>query len=100
VCDEADRRLEAERVAAAAARVALSPDDLEEERQFEERQNAFLSRIGHFRAPRRTRAGVPREITDEAMIEFLALLGPDLGDQGEESSAGSRETRPRGSTLR
>ncbi|HEY1700421.1 MAG TPA: winged helix-turn-helix domain-containing protein [Trebonia sp.] len=83
VCDEADRRLEAERVAAAAARAALSPDDLEEERQFEERQNAFLSRIGHFRAPRRTRAGVPREITDEAMIEFLALLGPDLGDQGE-----------------
>jgi len=83
VCTAADRRLEAEREAAAAARTALSPEELEEERQFEERQNAFLSRMGHSRAPRRARAEVPREITDEAMIEFLALLGPDLGDQGE-----------------
>lgn len=82
-CAAADRRLETEHEAAAAARAALSPEEIEEERQFEERQNAFLSRIGHSRARRRALPEVPREITDEAMIEFLALLGPDLGDQGE-----------------
>ena len=84
ICADADRHLEAQREAAAAARAALSPAELERERQSEERQNAFLSRIGHSRASRRAHAQVPREITDEAMVEFLALLGPDLGDQGEE----------------
>jgi hypothetical protein len=82
-CAAADRRLEAEHEAASAARAALSPEEIEEECQFEEHQNAFLARIGHSRARRRARSEVPREITDEAMVEFLALLGPDLGDQGE-----------------
>ncbi|HUZ53141.1 MAG TPA: hypothetical protein VMU94_11510, partial [Streptosporangiaceae bacterium] len=68
---------------ASAARAALPPEEIEEERQFEERQNALLARLGHSRARRRARSEVPREITDEAMVEFLALLGPDLGDQGE-----------------
>jgi len=83
VCTAADRRLEAEHVAASATRAALPPEEIEEERQFEERQNALLARLGHSRARRRARSEVPREITDEAMVEFLALLGPDLGDQGE-----------------
>jgi hypothetical protein len=82
-CAAADRRLEAEHEAASAARAALSPEEIAEERQFEERQSAFIARIGYSRARRRARSEVPREITDEAMVEFLALLGPDLGDQGE-----------------
>jgi len=39
---------------------------------------------GYPHARRRVRSEVPREITDEVMVEFLAFLGPDLGDQGEE----------------
>ena len=82
-CAAADRRLASEREAAAAARAALSAEEIEEERRHEERQRALLSKIGYPHARRRVRSEVPREITDDAMVEFLALLGPDLGDQGE-----------------
>ena len=81
-CAAADHRLESERAATATARTAFPPEEIKE-RRYEARQGALLSGIGYPRARRRARSEVPREITHEAMVEFLALLGPDLGDQGE-----------------
>lgn len=85
VCAAADGRLQAERDAAAAARAACSAAEIEEERKFRVRNRALLSGpIGYPRSRRRRRRPqVPHEITDEAMIELLALAGPDLGDEGE-----------------
>ena len=44
----------------------------------------FAAEIGYPRTRHRERPEIPHEITDDMMVEFLALLGPDLGDQGEE----------------
>jgi hypothetical protein len=84
-CAAADSRLQAERKAATAARAARSAAEIEEERKFRERNRALLGGpIGYPRSRRRKRRPqVPDEITNEAMIELLALVGPDLGDQGE-----------------
>jgi len=82
-CAAADSRLRAEQEAAAAARAARSPEEVEEERKFRERHRALFGEIGYPRTRRRARPEVPREITDDAMVELLALLGPDLGDDGE-----------------
>jgi hypothetical protein len=84
-CAAADSRLQAERDAAAAARAARSAAEIEEERKFAERHRALLGGpIGYPRGrPRKPRPQVPDEILDEAMIELLALAGPDLGDEGE-----------------
>ena len=85
VCSAADRRLQAEQEAAAAARAARSPEEIEEERSFMARHRSlFAAEIGYPRTRRRERTEIPHEITDEVMVEFLALLGPDLADQGEE----------------
>ena len=71
--------------AAAAARAARSPEEIEEERKFMDRHRGlFAAEIGYPRTRHRARPEIPREITDEVMVELLALLGPDLGDQGEE----------------
>ena len=84
-CAAADRRLQAEQEAAAAARAARSPEEIEEERRFMDRHRSlFAAEIGYPRTRHRERPEIPHEITDEVMVEFLALLGPDLGDQGEE----------------
>lgn len=84
-CAAADSRQQTEREAAAAARAARSAAEIAEEREFRERHRHLLSGpIGYPRSRRRRRRPqIPREITDEAMIELLALVGPDLGDQGE-----------------
>ena len=39
----------------------------------------LVRRRNHTRQPR----NVPWELKDEVVVEFLALLGPDLGDEGE-----------------
>ena len=85
VCAAADSRLRAEREAAAAARAARSAEEIEEERKLRERHRGLLTApVGYPRSRRRKRRPqIPREITDDAMIELLALVGPDLGDQGE-----------------
>ncbi len=82
-CAAADRRLEEERAAAAAERAARSPKQIEQEQQFMERNRLLFTEIGYPRSRRRQRPEVPREITDENVVELLALLGPDLGDGGE-----------------
>ena len=48
-----------------------------------ERNRALFTEIGYSNNRRRQRPEVPREVKDEIVVELLALLGPDLGDDGE-----------------
>ena len=84
-CAEGDRRLTEERDAAEAARAARTPEEIERERQFMEEHSVLFSEIGYDgQIPRRKRRNeLSREITDDVVVELLALLGPDLGDDGE-----------------
>ena len=84
-CAEGDRRLTEERDAAEAARAARTPEQIERQRRFMEEHSDLFSEIGYGgQTPRRKqRDKLPREITDEVVVELLALLGPDLGDDGE-----------------
>jgi DNA-binding transcriptional ArsR family regulator len=83
-CAAADLRLQQERDAAAAARATRTAEEIEEERQFRERHNLLFTEIGYPRSrPRRTRQEVPQEMTAEIVVELFALLGPDLGEDGE-----------------
>ncbi|WP_026555688.1 NACHT domain-containing protein [Arthrobacter sp. 35W] len=82
-CATADQREQEEQTAAAAARTARTPEDVERERE-RAAQSTLFREIGYPHSRRRRRRDLPREITDEVMVEFLALLGPDMGDEGEE----------------
>ncbi|MEI2653597.1 MAG: hypothetical protein V9G12_15880 [Microthrixaceae bacterium] len=82
-CDAGDARLVREREGAAARRAARTPEEIEEERERVERNHALFTAIGHGGRERRQRPEVPQEITDDTVLELLALLGPDLGDDGE-----------------
>lgn len=82
-CAAADRRLSDEQAAAAAAKAALSPEEAEAERQSLEKRRLLFMGDSRRRERRRRRLELPREITDELMVELLALLGPDLGEDGE-----------------
>lgn len=79
----ADRRLQEEREAAAAARAARSAEEVEAERKFMESHKTLFTEIGWPHSRRRQRTEVPHEIADEIVVELLALLGPDLGEDGE-----------------
>lgn len=83
-CAAGDRRLDEERKAAAAARAARTPEEIEQERRFEELHPELFTEIGYGGRHRRQRPEVPSEYEDEVFLELLALLGPDLGDSGEE----------------
>ena len=48
-----------------------------------ERYSVLFSEIGYGGRRRRQRPEVPREVRDEVVLELLALLGPDLGEDGE-----------------
>ena len=82
-CAAADRRHAKEREAADAARAARTPEEIEQERQFLEKHSVLFSEIGYRGRRPRQRPEVPREIKDKDVLELLALLGPDLGDDGE-----------------
>ncbi len=82
-CAAADRRFQSERVAAAAARAARSAEEIAKEARFLESHRDLFTEFGYPRSRRRPDRELPREITDEIMVELLALLGPDLGDEGE-----------------
>ncbi|MFD5013747.1 hypothetical protein [Streptomyces chartreusis] len=82
-CATADRRLNDDQAAAAAAKAAMSPEEAEAERQHLERQRLLFGADSRKRDRRRRRLELPREITDELMVELLALLGPELGEDGE-----------------
>lgn len=79
-CAEADRRLAEEQKAAEAARI---PEQIDQERRIMESNSRFLSEISGDGPSRRQRAELADEITDEIVVELLALLGPDLGYEGE-----------------
>src|SRR5262249_52966007 len=69
--------------AAAAALAARSPEEIEQERRFMERNRLLFTEIGYPHSRQRQLPEVPREIRDEIVVELLALLGPDLGVNGE-----------------
>lgn len=72
-CAAGDRRLDEKKKAAAVANNTLTPDEIE--------FDPFVE-IG-YGGRRRKRPEIPREYTDRVFLELLALLGPDLGDEGE-----------------
>ena len=80
---EGDRRLREQQKAEEAARAARTPEDIEREREFMESHQAFSLGIGYGGRRRRQRPEVPRVCRDEVFLELLALLGPDLGDEGK-----------------
>ena len=82
-CSVAERRAAEERTAAVAARAARTPADLAEERQREERHRWLMSEIGSGGRRRRQRPEIAPEITNKIVIELLALLGSDIGEDGE-----------------
>ena len=81
-CAAGDRRLVEQREAAAAASAARTPEDIERMRRIAESHPELFSEIGHGGCRRRQRPDVPGECRDEVFLEILALLGPDLGDDG------------------
>ncbi len=82
-CAEADRRRAEEQAAIAEALAARTPEEIEKDRRRSERLKALVSTIDYARHRRRQRPVLPREITDKTVVELLALLGPDLADDGE-----------------
>ncbi|MET3567968.1 hypothetical protein ABIC47_003482 [Leifsonia sp. 563] len=75
---------EAEEVAQAAreALAARSPEQIAE-RDARTRRIPAISSGSRERRRRAGRLHLPRELTDDAIVEQLGLLGPDLGDTGE-----------------
>ena len=82
-CSAAERRVAEERKSAVAARAARTPEDWAEERRREERHQYFMSEIGSGGRRRRQRPEIPPDITDKVVVELLALLGLDTGEDGE-----------------
>ena len=82
-CRAADIRLAEQRKAQAAARAARTPEQVERERRLLEDHRDLFSEVGYGGRRRRERPEVPMECRDEIFLELLALLGPDLGDDGE-----------------
>ena len=81
---EGDRWLREQESAEEAARAARTPEDIERERRFMESNRDLFEPTGYGGRQRRQRPKVPRECKDEVFLELLALLGPDLGKEGEE----------------
>ena len=80
---EGDRRLREQRQAEEAALAARTPDDIERERRLMESHHDVITGLGYGGRRRRRRPEVPRECRDEVFLELLALLGPDLGEEGK-----------------
>ena len=85
-CVAADRHLAERRAEEAARLAARTLEEVEaDERWAEERRGLWRAlSVSHSPRTRRRRDDLPGELTDEALIEILALLGPDLGAEGEE----------------
>ena len=80
---EGDCRLREQQEAEKAARAAPTPEDIERERRFMESYQDFYLGDANGGRQRRQRPEVPPECEDEIFLELLALLGPDLGEEGK-----------------
>ena len=81
---ESDRCLEERIKAEAAARSARSEESMGQAQELEESHpELFISQLGYGWSPRRERPQMPSVCRDRAYLELLALLGSDLGDEGE-----------------
>ena len=83
-CERGDAELRARQEADAAARAAMTEEERAEERKLLERNRSLFGVIGRGGRSRRQRPEIPRELTDETLLALLALLGPDLGEAGEQ----------------
>ena len=79
---EGESRLAEQREAAAAASSSRTQEEIDRVRQLEESHPELFTEIGSGGRNRRHRPEVPRECRDEVFLELLALLGPDLGEDG------------------
>jgi hypothetical protein len=84
VCEQAEAELRARKEEEAAARAAMTDEDREPERARPQRRPSGVPMLGLGRRRRRRRSELPRELRDDTLLELLALLGPDLGEQGEQ----------------
>ncbi len=83
-CTAADLRLAKRKKTEAARRTKRRADKNEGLPQLMEHSQALFTEIGVGGRRRRKRPEIPPEITTGIVLELLALLGPDLGDEGEE----------------
>jgi antitoxin (DNA-binding transcriptional repressor) of toxin-antitoxin stability system len=80
---DADAEAEAAAQATRDALAARTPEQIAED-EARTRRIPAMSSIGfERRRPRTPRPYLPRELTDDAIVEQLGLLGPDLGPTGE-----------------
>ena len=82
-CAAGDQRLAEERESPRATRMTVEDG---RKRGLLERMGIRRSRVpetGHVRRRQRERSEIPHEMKDELVVEFLALLGPDLGPDGK-----------------
>lgn len=81
-CATADRLLVERQQARAEERACRTPEGAERDRLLQEQNRHLATEIGWGGPERRQRPQVPGEIKDEVVVEFLALTGPDLDDEG------------------
>lgn len=79
-----DRRLAEQQQATVAARATRTAEEIEKEREVEAQHRVLLTTMGYGARTHRKRAQLPRELTDDTALELLALLGPDMGEAGEQ----------------
>lgn len=84
-CMAGDRRLAERQEQQAAALANRTPAEVEQQRLRLERIRPLMFPLGSTGPERRQRPTMPPEITDEAVIELLALLGPDLREDGAQA---------------
>lgn len=83
VCTAAEAELLQAQEEAARRRTARTPEEIKRANDLKARNPGLFGEVGWGPRDRKPRPAIPRELTDETMLEFLALLGPDLGDSGE-----------------
>lgn len=96
ICAEANRRFDEERrQAKAPERTAHTPEAVEHECQLQEGNLIFSDTGPSDHHSRRRQEKIPNEIKDELILELLALLGPDRGEEGEAILMRVAEDAPR-----
>lgn len=83
-CAAADARARAQAEATAKTLAERTPEQTRSDEQQAKKDRSLFAEIGFPRSRRRRRREIPREITDETVLELLALLGCDLGEDGEQ----------------